>query len=136
MKNTLSRTGVEAEQLLLRWLRSGCTAGTNTPGEQAAEARRLGGANEYQGPASQCVIGAVQTEALLADSLTISPEARHSAYEQRLDTAEAADDPTKRIHFLRWQSLRVAGPLGEMPRRRRLGRSQLPPQACNSYSAS
>ena len=37
-----------------------------------------------------------------------------AAYEQQLATAGAADSPTKRIRFLRWQTLRVAGPLREM----------------------
>jgi len=60
------------------------------------------------------LLGAGQTEAILADALPISPDARRAAYEQHLKTAGAADDPTKRIGFLRWQTLRVAGRLREI----------------------
>src|SRR6266508_2190714 len=88
--------------------------GANTPAEHAAEARRLGGDNAYHVQLVNALLGAVQTEAVLADSLPISPEARQAAYDQQLKTAGAADDPAKRIDFLRWQTLRVAGPLREI----------------------
>jgi hypothetical protein len=44
----------------------------------------------------------------------VSPDARLAAYEQQLATAGVADSPTKRLRFLRWQTLRVAGPLREL----------------------
>jgi hypothetical protein len=73
----------------------------------------------------------VQSGAILADSLPISPAARRAAYEQQLKTAGTDDDPVKRIHFLRWQTLRVAGLLHETrwsPR--------TPPRAWGHCSAS
>ncbi len=88
--------------------------GANTPAQHAAEAKRLGGDNAYHVQLVNALLGAVQTEAVLADSLPISPDARRAAYEQQLKTAGAADNPARRIDFLRWQTLRVAGSLREI----------------------
>ncbi len=88
--------------------------GANTPAEHAAEARRLGGEDAYRVRLANALLGAAQAEALLADAIPLSPEARTTAYEQQLSTAGAADDPVKRIAFLRWQTLRVSGPLREI----------------------
>ncbi len=93
----------------------GLYSGANTPAEHAAEARRLGGEDAYRVRLANALLGAAQTEALLADAVPLSPEARTAAYEQQLSTAGAADDPAKRIAFLRWQTLRVSGPLREIP---------------------
>jgi hypothetical protein len=49
-----------------------------------------------------------------AEAAPISLEARTAAYEQQVTTAGAADTPTKSIRFLRWQTLRVGGPLREI----------------------
>ena len=88
--------------------------GANTPAEHAAEARRLGGENAYRVRLANALLGAAQTEAILAEAVPISLEARAAAYEQQLVTAGATDSPTKRLHFLRWQTLRVGGPLREI----------------------
>jgi hypothetical protein len=88
--------------------------GVNTPAEHAAEARQLGGEDAYRVRLANALLGAAQTEALLADAVPLSPEARAAAYEQQLRTAGADDDPTKRIEFLRWQTLRVSVPLREI----------------------
>ena len=88
--------------------------GANTPAEHAAEARRLGGENAYRVRLANALLGAAQTEAILAEAVPISLEARVAAYEQQFTTAGAADTPTKRIRFLRWQTLRVGGPLREI----------------------
>ncbi len=92
----------------------GLYSGANTPAEHAAEARRLGGEDAYRVRLANALLGAAQTEALLADAIPLSLEARAAAYEQQLSTAGAADDPAKRIAFLRWQTLRVSGPLREI----------------------
>ncbi len=57
----------------------GLYRGANTPAEHAAEARRLGGDNAYRAQLVNALLGAVQTEAVLADSLPISPAARQAA---------------------------------------------------------
>jgi hypothetical protein len=92
----------------------GLYAGANTPAEHAAEARRLGGDAAYRLRLVNALLGAAQAEALLAESLPVSADDRLAAYEQQLATAGVADSPPKRIRFLRWQTLRVAGPLREM----------------------
>ena len=92
----------------------GLYRGANTPAEHAAEARRLGGDAAYRLRLVNALLGAVQTEALLAEGLPVSTDDRLAAYEQQLSTAGVADSPTKRLRFLRWQALRVAGPLREI----------------------
>lgn len=92
----------------------GLYRGANTPAEHAAEAKRLGGESAYRVRLANALLGAAQTEAVLAEAIPISLEARAAAYEQALITAGAADSPTKRIRFLRWQTLRVGGPLREI----------------------
>jgi len=92
----------------------GLYSGANTPAEHTAEALRLGGEDAYRVRLANALLGAAQTEALLADAIPLSPDARAAAYEQQLSTAGAADDPGKRIAFLRWQTLRVSGPLREI----------------------
>jgi Family of unknown function (DUF6245) len=92
----------------------GLYGGANTPAEHTAEALRLGGQDTYRVRLANALLGAVQAEAVLADAITIGPEARAAACEQQLITDGAADDPTKRIGFLRWQTLRVSGPLREI----------------------
>jgi hypothetical protein len=88
--------------------------GENTPAEHAAEARRMGGDNAYRVRLVNALLGAAQTEAILAEAVPISLEARAAAYEQQLATAGVAESPTKRFRFLRWQTLRVGGPLREI----------------------
>jgi hypothetical protein len=44
----------------------------------------------------------------------VSADDSLAAYEQQLATAGVADSPTERIRFLRWQTLRVAGPLRQI----------------------
>jgi Family of unknown function (DUF6245) len=119
----------------------GLYRGANTLAEHADEARRLGGDEAYRVRLANALLGASQTEALLADAIPISLEARVAAYEQQFVTAGVADDPAKKIAFLRWQTLRVSGPL---PRDRAEtsapARSHSPPPmpltACNNCSAS
>jgi Family of unknown function (DUF6245) len=77
----------------------------------------MGGEDAYRVRLANALLGTAQTEALLADAIPISPDARLAAYEQQLKTAGAADDPAKRIAFLRWQTLRVSGPLREIAQR-------------------
>src|SRR5919204_518218 len=92
----------------------GLYSGANTPAEHAAEARRLGGDAVYRLRLVNALLGATQAEALVAESLPVSTDDRLAAYEQQFATAGVADSPTKRMRFLRWQALRVAGPLRQI----------------------
>jgi len=101
-------------QLAQRCVRSGSTAAL-TP--QRSTPRRPCGwevRTFYRVRLANALLGAAQTEALLADAIPLSPDARAAAYEQQISTAGGADDPAKRIAFLRWQTLRVRGPLREI----------------------
>ncbi len=82
---------------------------------QLAAALRLGEEDAYRVRLANALLGAAQIEALLADAIPLSPEPRTAAYEQQLSTAGAADDPAKRIAFLRWRTLRISGPLRAGP---------------------
>jgi hypothetical protein len=81
----------------------------NTTAEHAAEARRLGGDAAYRLRLVNGLLGAAQ-----AESLPVTSDDRVAAYEQQFAIAGVADNPTQRIRFLRWQTLRVAGLLREM----------------------
>ena len=109
MPFTLNQTQIAAAMAAL-----GLYSGANTPAEHAAEARRLGGDAAYRLRRVNALLGAAQAAALVAESLPVSTDTRLAAYEQQLTTAGVADSPTRRLRFLRWQTLRVAGPLREM----------------------
>ncbi|MFI6803191.1 DUF6245 family protein [Streptosporangium canum] len=85
--------------------------GTNTAAEHAAEAARLGGDGPYRMRLANALLGAVQVEAMLVESAAAGPDDLEAAHRQQLATAGVADDVEKLAAFLRWQALRVAGPL-------------------------
>ncbi|GAA5768146.1 hypothetical protein Aros01_04654 [Streptosporangium roseum] len=62
-------------------------------------------------PASAVQLGAVQVEAMLAESAATGPEDLAAAHHQQLATVGGSDDVEKLAAFLRRQALRVAGPL-------------------------
>ncbi|MER5624286.1 DUF6245 family protein [Streptosporangium sp. NPDC002544] len=77
----------------------------------ASEAARLGGPEPYRMQLANALLGAVQVEAMLAESAVTGTEDLAAAHREQLVTAGVADDPDKLVGFLRWQALRVAGPL-------------------------
>jgi hypothetical protein len=89
----------------------GCYDGSNTAAEHAAEAARLGGADAYRVRLVNALLGAVQTQAMLADAVDLDDEARHVAWREQLTSAGAFDDPVVRVGFIRWQVLRAGMPL-------------------------
>ena len=99
----------------------GFYVGTNDPGEHAAEALRLGGADAYRMRLVNALLGAVQTEALLAETIDVDSERRAAAYRQQLVTAGVEEDPDKLMEFLRWQVLRATTPLREIAQRPEAG---------------
>ncbi|MEU7457545.1 DUF6245 family protein [Streptosporangium roseum] len=60
---------------------------------------------------ANALLGAVQVEAMLVESAATGPEDLAAAHRQQLATAGVSDDVEKLAAFLRWQALRVAGPL-------------------------
>lgn len=60
---------------------------------------------------ANALLGAAQIEAMLAESLAGDSDALFAAHRQQLLAAGVADDAEKLAAFLRWQTLRVSGPL-------------------------
>ncbi|MER5326969.1 DUF6245 family protein [Streptosporangium roseum] len=60
---------------------------------------------------ANALLGAVQVEAMIVESAAAGPEDLEAAHHQQLATAGVVDDVEKLAGFLRWQALRVAGPL-------------------------
>jgi hypothetical protein len=109
------------EQLAAAMDALGFYTGSNDPSEHAAEALRLGGADVYRMRLVNALLGAVQTEAILAETIEVDGERRAAAYRQQLVTAGVEEDPDKLMEFLRWQVLRATMPLREIARRPEAG---------------
>jgi hypothetical protein len=92
----------------------GMYAGENSETEHRAEAKRLGSAAYYRLLLVNALLGMVETEAMLADSESASPEQVASAHRQARVSAGIEEDSSKLLGFLRWQTLRVEGPLREI----------------------
>lgn len=85
--------------------------GANTEAEHVGEAARLGGEQTYRVRMVNALLGVVQAEALLCETVELDDDARHAAWEQQLDSAGAGEDPAARVEFIRWQVLQAATPL-------------------------
>ena len=99
----------------------GLYSGQNTKEEHQAEAARLGGDKYYHMRLVNALLGAVETEALHADSSGVTVEQMGAAHDQALQTAGAKDTPGKLLSFLRWRTLRVSGPLRQMAQNKEAG---------------
>lgn len=101
----------------------GMYSGANTPAEHAEEAARLGGPQAYRLRLANALLGAAQTEAVLADTAAtdLDDRTRRAAWEQQLVTAGAGEDQVKRIGLIQWQVLRAATPLREIAQRQATG---------------
>lgn len=103
------------EQLAAAMAALGMYHGSNTEAEHAKEAARLGGEEAYRMRMANALLGAVQTEAMLADSSDVPLERKEAAWEDQLETAGAGrDNPTQRIGFLHWQILRATTPVRQL----------------------
>lgn len=112
---------VTIEQLAAAMAALDLYTGRNTSAEHAEEAERLGGRNVYRLRLANALLGGVQIEALLGDTRGITDEQRAAAHREQLLTAGVAEDPAKLLEFLRWQTLRVEGPLREIARNDQVG---------------
>ncbi|MBV9141546.1 MAG: hypothetical protein JO115_11610 [Pseudonocardiales bacterium] len=102
---------VTVEQVGAALAALGLYDGSNTSSEHTAEAARLGGTDAYRVRMVNALLGAVQTQAMLADAVGLDEEARHAARREQLTSAGAFDDPAVRVGFIRWQVLRAGIPL-------------------------
>ena len=87
--------------------------GTNSATEHAQEAARLGSESYYRLLLVNALLGHVEGEAVHADGAGGSADQLLAAHRQALAAVGAIDDPAKLLGFLRWRTLRVAGPLRE-----------------------
>ncbi|MER7578125.1 DUF6245 family protein [Streptomyces sp. NPDC126514] len=116
-------TPATVEQIAAAMSTLGMYHGENTPEEHAEEAARLGGADAYRVRMVNALLGVVQTEAALTDTVKLDDDAHHAAWEQQLTAAGAGLDesPAKRVEFIRWQVLRAGTPLRLMAQNREVG---------------
>jgi hypothetical protein len=109
------------EQLAAAMAALGLYTGHNTPEEHAEEAERLGGRDVYRLRLANALLGGVQIEALLGETRGVTDEQRAAAHREQLLIAGVVEDPAKLLEFLRWQTLRVAGPLREIAQNDQVG---------------
>ena len=86
-----------------------------------AAIKKLGGEDVYRRLLVNALLGAAQTEALMADSEGGSDEQIASAHRQARITAGVEDNPGKLLNYLRWQTLRIEGPLREIAQNEETG---------------
>jgi hypothetical protein len=113
MDTKAPRSGEPAtvDQLAAALVCLGMYTGTNSAAEHAQESARFG-ADHYRMRLANALLGAVQVETMLTETLANGhTEKTADAHRQQLQTAGAADDADKLTGFLRWQVLRVCGPL-------------------------
>jgi hypothetical protein len=92
----------------------GMYAGENSESEHQAEAKRAGSETYYRMLLVNALFGIVSAEAMLADSEGVSHDQMQSAHRQARISAGVEEQMSKLLGFLRWQTLRVGGPLREM----------------------
>jgi Family of unknown function (DUF6245) len=93
----------------------GAYDGENTEAEHEKEAQRLGaGKDFYRLRLANALLGIVETEAMLSEGASPSTELMLHAHQQSLDSAGAMDSKEKLLGFLRWRTLRIAGPLRQI----------------------
>jgi len=87
--------------------------GTHSATDHAREAARLGGENSYRLLLVNALLGHAEGEALHADGTGVPADQLRAAHRQALAAVGALDDPATLLGFLRWRTLRIAGPLRE-----------------------
>src|ERR1700676_24044 len=113
-KNRKKDTPSTVTQLASAMAALGMYAGENSAAEHADEAKRLGSADYYRMLLVNALLGMVETDAMLADSGRVTHEQMTAAHRQARVSAGAEETPGNLLGFLRWQTLRVEGPLQEM----------------------
>ena len=89
--------------------------GKNTEAEHEKEAERLGGGmGYYRMRLANALLGIVETEAMHSEAIGGSAQQMFHAHEQALESAGATRTKETLLGFLRWRTLRVAGPLRQI----------------------
>ncbi len=93
----------------------GAYSGENTEAEHAKEAQRLGeGMEYYHLRMANTLLGIVETEAMHSETAGGAAEQLLHAHNQALESAGATRSKEMLLGFLRWRTLRVAGPLRQI----------------------
>ena len=109
------------KQLAAAMIALGKYSGENSDAEHIAEAKRHGGRNAYRMLLANALLGTVETDAMFADSAGVSAEQMQAAHQQALKSAGVEEDAGKLLHFLRWRTLRVEGPLRKIAQNTEVG---------------
>jgi hypothetical protein len=97
-------------------------SGENTEAEHEKEARRLGSSKEYyRMRLANALLGIVETEAMFSETASESTEQMLHAHQQALESAGAMGSKEKLLEFLRWRTLRIAGPLRQIAQDKETG---------------
>jgi hypothetical protein len=109
------------KQLAAAMVALGQYTGENTDTEHVAEAAHLGGMKAYQMRLANALLGIVEVDAMLSETLGVSAEQVQVAHQQALISAGVEGHPGKLLNFLRWRTLRVGGPLREIAQNTEVG---------------
>ena len=117
MKSTMQehKTPASIIQLAAAMAALGAYSGDNTEAEHATEAKRLGGGEAYYRlRLVNALLGIIETEAMLSETTCQSAEEMFQAHRQALESAGAMRTNEILLDFLRWRTLRIAGPLRQI----------------------
>jgi hypothetical protein len=80
--------------------------------EHLAAVDSLGGPDAYRALLASALLGAAQSEAMVADRLPLSRDSRYAVWQRQLDVAGAGiDDPGRRAELIQWQVRRASAQL-------------------------
>lgn len=117
MKSTMQKHKTPASiiQLAAAMTALGAYSGDNTEAEHTKEAKRLGGGEEYyRMRLVNALLGIIETEAMHSETAGKSVEEMFQAHRQALESAGAMRNNEILLEFLRWRTLRIAGPLRQI----------------------
>lgn len=109
-KQKQSEKPATVTQIVDAMMALGRYTGKNDDAEHVAEAKRFGGEDIYRHRLINGLLGLVEGEAMLADSMGGSSNIQ-DAHWQAFISSGADDDDAKLLRFLRWRTLRVELPL-------------------------
>lgn len=72
----------------------------------------LGGPDAYRAWLASALLGAAQSEAMVADRLPLSRDSRYAVWQRQLEAADAGtDNPARRTELIQWQVRRASAQL-------------------------
>jgi hypothetical protein len=112
---TQKKTPATIRRLASAMAALGAYTGENTQAEHEKEIKRLGGSREYyRMRLANALLGMVETEVMHCETAGESAQQMFHAHQQALESAGATRTTEILLQFLRWRTLRIAGPLRQM----------------------